>query len=109
MEKFSAFAADEDKRLEGDKTNIGDLFNHEICITAYRLMPSKAVKGKSCLQLQYTLPDEDESTLYFPIPKSSSDRSSSTKTTSRFLRRFAKTEAIIRCHKEASWKVIRSI
>lgn len=65
MEKFGEFAQDEDSRLEGDKLNISELFNKEIVITAYRLMPSKAVKGKQCLQIQFQYPGGDDMYIAF--------------------------------------------
>lgn len=65
MEKFSSFAAVEDCRLDGDKEEIGDVFNKEIEVTAYRIMPSKAVRGKECLQLQYRHAGEERLHILF--------------------------------------------
>lgn len=65
MEKFSTFAEAEDCRLDGDKEEISDLFNKEIEVLAYRIMPSKAVKGKECLQLQYRHAGEDRLYILF--------------------------------------------
>ncbi len=65
MEKFSAFAAAEDRRLDGEKEDISDVFGKEIEVLAYRIMPSKAVRGKSCLQLQYRYTGDKEPHIIF--------------------------------------------
>lgn len=65
MERFSAFAAAEDRRLDGDKEDISGVFGKEIEVLAYRIMPSKAVRGKSCLQLQYRYVGSEELHIIF--------------------------------------------
>lgn len=57
-EHFSEFS-EENVNLTGKKVNIRELFGREILVKAYRVMPSKAVPGKQCVQLQVEL-DGDE-------------------------------------------------
>lgn len=54
MLKFSDFAENE-YGLDGDKMQIGDILNKEIIVKAFRIMPSKCVRDKDCLQLQFEL------------------------------------------------------
>jgi len=54
IKRFSDFAKDE-VGLIGDKLKIGEIFNKEIYVTAYRILASKGVKGKEVLQLQFEL------------------------------------------------------
>lgn len=53
---FSDFAKTEG--LDGDKLAVGDILNKEIYVKAYRVMPSKAVKNRELLQLQFELDDK---------------------------------------------------
>lgn len=57
MHKFSDFAKEE-VGLEGDKMNISELFNRTIIILAYRKLESRAVKGKTCVEIQFQLDDK---------------------------------------------------
>lgn len=52
--QFSDFAV-KDIGLDGDKISIANILNKKIYLLAYRIMRSKAVHGKQCLQLQYEL------------------------------------------------------
>lgn len=52
MNKFSDFAENE-HGLDGDKLSVGEILNKEIVVKAYRIMPSKCVRDKDCLQLQF--------------------------------------------------------
>ncbi len=52
MNKFSDFAENE-HGLDGDKLTIGEILNKEVVVKAYRIMPSKCVRDKDCLQLQF--------------------------------------------------------
>ncbi len=52
---FSDFAKTEG--LDGDKLTVGDILNKEIYVKAYRVMPSKCVKDRNLLQLQFGLDD----------------------------------------------------
>lgn len=57
MNKFSDFAENE-YGLDGDKLKIGDILNKEIVVKAFRIMPSKCVRDKDCLQLQFEYEDK---------------------------------------------------
>ena len=54
MHKFSDFAKEE-MGLEGDKVSISELFNQNIIVLAYRKLESRAVKGKTCVEIQFKL------------------------------------------------------
>lgn len=54
MNKFSDFAENE-HGLDGDKLTMGDILNKEIIVKDFRVMPSKCVRDKDCLQLQFEL------------------------------------------------------
>lgn len=57
MNKFSDFAKEE-AGLEGDKVTISELFNKKIIAVAYRKLKSRAVQGKTCVEIQFKLNDE---------------------------------------------------
>lgn len=52
--RFSDFSR-EVANLEGIKMQMVDVFGKEIYLKTYRLMDSKAVPGKTCVQLQFEL------------------------------------------------------
>lgn len=52
--KFSDFSK-EDLNLSGDKLQMRDVFDKKIIVKAYRMLDSKVVSGKSCMQLQFEL------------------------------------------------------
>lgn len=54
MNKFSDFAKEE-AGLEGDKVTISELFNQKIIVIAYRKLKSRAVQGKTCVEIQFKL------------------------------------------------------
>lgn len=56
MKKFSDFS--KEHGLEGSKLQISDVFGKEITVLGYRVMDSKIVKNKPCLQLQFSLDGE---------------------------------------------------
>lgn len=58
IHRFKEFASEE-CGLDGDKIPMAEILNKEITVTAYRIMQSKAVKGKECLQLQVELDGEN--------------------------------------------------
>lgn len=58
LERFSDFS-EENVNLPGKKRAIRELFGREIVVKAYRVMPSKAVPGKQCVQLQVELDGEE--------------------------------------------------
>ena len=68
MNHFGDFAREEG--LSGDKISISDLFGKVIIVNAYRKLESRAVQGKTCVQIQIILA---------PIPQSSSDSLTITK------------------------------
>lgn len=51
VHKFSDFAKDE-CGLSGEKIAIAEILNKEVIVKAYRIIKSKAIQGKECLQLQ---------------------------------------------------------
>lgn len=57
MHRFSDFAKEE-KGMEGDKVSISELFNQTIVVLAYRKFESRAVKGKTCVEIQFKLDDK---------------------------------------------------
>lgn len=57
MHRFSDFAKEE-KGMEGDKVSISELFNQTIVVLAYRKFESRAVKGKTCVEIQFKRDDK---------------------------------------------------
>lgn len=53
MKRFRDFANSESNNMSGDKMRMLDILGKEFIFLAYRLMPSKAVEGRECLQLQF--------------------------------------------------------
>lgn len=53
MNHFGDFAREEG--LSGDKISISDLFGKVIVVNAYRKLESRAVQGKTCVQMQLIL------------------------------------------------------
>ena len=49
---------DEKPQLEGERKNIGEIFNMKILITWYRVGKSKYYRGKDYLTLQFELNDK---------------------------------------------------
>ena len=64
--RFSDFSHEE--TLEGDKLPIAEILDQVIFVKAFRIIDSKAVRGKQCLVLQYEL--EDDSKLYVSFTNS---------------------------------------
>lgn len=58
MNHFGDFARKEDTGLDGSKISISNLFGRLIIVTAYRKLESRAVKGKTCVQIQVILDGE---------------------------------------------------
>ena len=56
--RFSDFSS-ERQNLPGMKMQMIDVFGKEIYLKAYRLMDSKVVPGKTCIQLQFELDGRD--------------------------------------------------
>ena len=54
MRRFSDFAKEE-IGLDGDKIQISDALNKEIYLIGFRIIESKIIKGKPCLQLQFKI------------------------------------------------------
>jgi len=52
MNHFGDFAKKEDTGLAGMKIPIASLFGKTVIVTAYRKLESRAVQGKTCVQLQ---------------------------------------------------------
>lgn len=65
MNKFSEFAKSQDIRLDGEKTNIRDVFNRNIGILGYRIMKSRAVRDKEVLEIQFVFLGEDYKRVLF--------------------------------------------
>lgn len=63
MRKFSDFA-EENINLPGDKLSPQEVFNKQIVVTAARILESKVVKDKDCLQLQFYFLDDEEKKPY---------------------------------------------
>lgn len=57
--RFSDFAVNEGGALAGEKVKMADILGEEIYLTGYRVMTSRAVHGKNCLQLQFEMPGDD--------------------------------------------------
>lgn len=53
MNHFGDFAKEEG--LSGEKISINDLFGKVIVVNAYRKLESRAVQGKTCVQIQIIL------------------------------------------------------
>lgn len=53
MRRFSDFADERDRGLDGEKMPFAEVLNHEIELIAYKLFPSTKVSGKECLQIQF--------------------------------------------------------
>lgn len=64
MKRFSDFASDE-IGLVGKKLTMQDILGKPIIVTAGRIAASKAVKGKQCLQLQFTFDGAEEPFVVF--------------------------------------------
>ncbi len=58
MNHFGDFAKKEDAGLDGKKIPISNLFGRLIIVNAYRKLESRAVKGKTCVQIQVILDGE---------------------------------------------------
>ena len=58
MKDFAEFASEKDRRLIGTKERVSDLFDIPIVVRAYRIIASRAVKGKDCAQIQYNKVDD---------------------------------------------------
>ncbi len=52
MNHFGDFAKKEDTGLDGVKIPISSLFGKTVIVAAYRKLDSRAVKGKTCVQIQ---------------------------------------------------------
>lgn len=52
MNHFGDFAKKEDAGLDGMKIPISSLFGKTIIVNAYRKLDSRAVQGKTCVQIQ---------------------------------------------------------
>lgn len=63
MQRFSDFSK-EDDILDGKKVKIEKIFGREIIVLKYRIMSSRCVKNKMCLQLQFQLADTDSDKKY---------------------------------------------
>lgn len=55
MNHFGDFAKKEDIRLAGDKMPISNIFGKVIEVQAFRILNSKAVKDKKCIQIQFLM------------------------------------------------------
>ena len=66
MERFSDFAADDEKAFSGDKAKINDILNKEIIILRYKVTPSKYKdKGDKCATVQFKEGEEGAEKIFF--------------------------------------------
>lgn len=62
--RFSDFAKTDNMPMPGDKMRMQDVIGNEYVFTAFRVMESKAVEGRECLQLQFHSDDGDHKIVF---------------------------------------------
>lgn len=63
--RFSDFAENEYHGLAGSKVRMQDILGTELTFTGYRIMQSKAVEGRECLQLQFHEGEDGQDRIVF--------------------------------------------